>query len=269
MAQDFAHRNYSHTQGKIKNGGGGRPSKDRTRRAQAQHTLVSPAAVDSILAVADPRGAVLEPQPGDGLLTQALARRGAQVTAYEPDPLSAAKLSARTRGDHGIRVLRADLSKTRPPREPFAVVGNVPGAATRIIDWCLAAPALTSATLVVTSECAGANGHWDMAAVQHWPWFDRQPHGTIEPASFRPALTTDATIVHLHRRPQPLVNDQDSYTTLVRTGFTAPNSPLLTALRSHYPNADKALTASGIPWETTAPAVHPDDWIRLHEHLLR
>ncbi len=33
MAQDFAYRNYSHTQGKVKNGGGGRRPKDQAAPA--------------------------------------------------------------------------------------------------------------------------------------------------------------------------------------------------------------------------------------------
>ncbi len=272
MAQDFAYRNYSHTQGKVKNGGGGRPSKDRVRQARSQHLLVSQAAVESILAVADPHGAVLEPHPGDGLLTRALAQRGAQVTAYEPDPLSAAKLSARTRADTGIRVVRADFTKAKPPREPFAVVGSIPLAATaRIVDWCLAASTLTSATLVVPQEYAhtyvGQNGHWDLVTSTNWPRFDWQLHGPLARTAFRPALTTDTAILHIHRRTKPLVHDQDSYATLVHSGFADTHLPLATALRTRYPDVDEALHVTGIAPDTTADAVHPTDWVRLHEHL--
>ncbi|ASF06368.1 hypothetical protein NBRGN_037_00850 [Nocardia brasiliensis NBRC 14402] len=272
MAQDFAYRNYSHTQGKVKNGGGGRPSKDRARRAHSQNSLVSQEAVASILAAADPSGVVLEPHPGDGLLTRALAGRGAQVTAYEPDPLSAAKLSARTRADNGIRVVRADFTKAKPPREPFAVVGSIPLTATaRIIDWCLTASALTSATLVVPEEYAhtyvGNNGHWDPVTSTNWPWFDWQLHGRLARTAFRPPLPTDTAILHIHRRTKPLVHDQDSYITLVHAGFANPNLPLPTALRPRYPDVDEALHATGITPDTPAAAVHPTDWVRLHEHL--
>ncbi|WP_338763131.1 rRNA adenine N-6-methyltransferase family protein [Nocardia vulneris] len=270
MAQDFAYRNYSHTQGKVKNGGGGRPSKGPARQAHSQNSLVSQEAVASILAVAEPRGTVLEPHPGDGLLTQALARCGAQVTAYEPDPLSAAKLSARTRAVSGIRVVRADFTKAKPLREPFAVVGNLPLAATaRIIDWCLAAPTLTSATLVVPQEYAhvGQNGHWDPVTSTNWPWFDWQLHGPLARTDFRPPHTTDTAILHIHRRTKPLVHNQDSYATLVHTGFANANVPLPTALRPRYPDVDEALHVTGIAPDTPAAAVHPADWVRLHKHL--
>ncbi|MEV6276298.1 rRNA adenine N(6)-methyltransferase family protein [Nocardia sp. NPDC051832] len=240
MAQDFAYRNYSHTQGKVKNGGGGRASRDQARRAPTQHHLVHPEAVAAILAVADPSGSVLDPAAGEGALTRALARRGAQVTAYEPDPLLAAKLAAGTRAESGIRVVRADFSKAKPHRDPFAVVGNVPAAATaRIIDWCLTAPALTSATLLTQLDCAraysGADGHWSLTTALSWPWFDWQLHGQVDRTSFRPAPAADAAILHLVRRPEPLVQERDSYTDLVRGSFTAD--------------------------------VHPDHWVRTHERL--
>ncbi|MGX1772572.1 ribosomal RNA small subunit methyltransferase A [Nocardia brasiliensis] len=272
MAQDFAYRNYSHTQGKVKNGGGGRPSKNRARQAHSQNLLVSQAAVESILAVADPNGAVLEPHPGDGLLTRALARHGAQVTAYEPDSLSAAKLSARTRTNSGIRVVRADFTKAKPPRAPFAVVGSIPVAATaRIVDWCLTASTLTSATLVVPQDYAhthvGKNGHWDPVTSTNWPRFDWQLHDPLPRTAFRPPLTTDTAILHIRRRTKPLVHDQDSYTSLVHSGFADTNLPLPTALRTRYPDVDEALHVTGIAPDTTADAMHPADWVRLHEHL--
>ncbi|MFC9893730.1 rRNA adenine N-6-methyltransferase family protein [Nocardia sp. NPDC127579] len=195
--------------------------------------------MEALLAVADPAGSVLEPGAGEGVLTWALARCGAQVTAYEPDPLLAAKLAARARGDSGIRVVRADLTKTKPARGPFAVVGNVPAAA-RIVDWCLAAPELTSATLLVPEADArqrtGADGRWDLVTVLSWPWFDWQSHGSVDRHSFRPAASADAAILSIRRRRESLVRQRDSYTDLVRSSFSGD--------------------------------VHPDQWVRLHERLI-
>lgn len=92
MAQNFAHGNYSHTQKKARNSGGGRTPKDRARRELSQNFLVDRHAVELMVKAARPSGLVLEPGAGDGALTVALAARGAEVVGYEIDPLLAVKL---------------------------------------------------------------------------------------------------------------------------------------------------------------------------------
>lgn len=273
MAQDFAYRNYSHTQGKVKNGGGGRSSRDQGRRTLSQNFLVNPGAVDLIMAVADPSGLVLEPGAGEGVITRALARRGASVTAYEIDPLLAARLTAQTRNDSGIRVVRADFTKAKAPREPFSVVGNIPFSVTaKIVDWCLAAPMLTSATLLTQLEYArkrsGDYGRWSLVTVANWPWFDWELRGQVGRESFRPVPSVDSAILRIRRRPEPLVRDRDSYTELVQTGFSGVGGSVRASLRTRYDGVDEALAVAGIDRDTVVGYVHPDQWAKLHEQLL-
>ncbi|MFI6869375.1 ErmE/ErmH/ErmO/ErmR family 23S rRNA (adenine(2058)-N(6))-methyltransferase [Nocardia sp. NPDC050406] len=270
MAQDYAYGNYSHTQKKVK--GGGRTPRDRARRTLSQNFLVNDAAVESIVAVADPSGIVLEPGAGEGALTRALARRGAKVTAYEIDPLVAAKLAARTRDVSGIRVVRGDFMRAKAPREPFSVVGNIPYSATsKIVDWCLAAPALTSATLLTQLEYArkrtGDYGRWSLVTVASWPWFGWELRGRIGRESFRPIPSVDSAILRIQRRPEPLVRDRDSYTDLVRTGFSGVGGSVRASLRLRYRGVDDALAAAGIAHDTVVGYVHPDQWITVHEKL--
>ncbi|MFD3746473.1 ErmE/ErmH/ErmO/ErmR family 23S rRNA (adenine(2058)-N(6))-methyltransferase [Nocardia sp. NPDC058633] len=272
MAQDYVHRNYSHTQRKVTGSSGGRTARDRARRTLSQNFLVDRAAVDSMVAVADPAGTVLEPGAGEGILTQALARRGAQVTAYEIDPLLAAKLSARTRSEDGIRVVRADFTKARAPREPFAVVGNIPFSVTAdIVDWCLTAPALTSATLLTQREYArkrtGDYGRWSLLTVSAWPWFAWELRGQVPRTSFRPIPSVDSAILRITRRPEPLVAHRDSYTDLVRTGFSGIGGTVRASLRTRYQGVDDALTAAGIDHTAVVAYVHPDQWVELHSML--
>ncbi|WP_209894882.1 ribosomal RNA small subunit methyltransferase A [Nocardia goodfellowii] len=265
MAQDFAYRNYSHTQGKIKNSGGGRLSRDSNGHKLSRNFLVNPEVVARMIAVADPSGSVVEPWAGEGVLTLALARRGARVTDYEQDPLPAAKLAARTRAENRIHVVRSDFGKAKVPREPFAVIGNIPLAATtRIVDWCLAAPTLTSATLLIQQE----HKRWSLETAVTWPWFDWQLHGQADRDSFRPAAAVDATILHLRRRAEPMVRERDSYTELVRLGFTGADGPVHAALRARHPGVDQALAVAGVENGAAAGDVHPDQWVRLHDQLV-
>ncbi|MGW5922669.1 ErmE/ErmH/ErmO/ErmR family 23S rRNA (adenine(2058)-N(6))-methyltransferase [Nocardia fluminea] len=274
MAQDFAHRNYSHTQRKVTGKGGGRTARDHARRTLSQNFLVDRAAVDSIVAVADPAGTVLEPGAGEGVLTHALARRGAQVIAYEIDPLLAAKLSARTRSEDRIRVVRGDFTRAKAPREPFAVVGNIPFSVTaEIVDWCLTAPALTSATLLTQHEYArkrtGDYGRWSLLTATTWPWFTWELHGQVSRRSFRPVPSVDSAILRITRRSEPLVQQQSSYMELVRTGYSGIGGTVRASLRTRYRGVDEALTTVGIEHDTVVAFVHPDRWVELHSILTR
>ncbi|MFD3506073.1 ErmE/ErmH/ErmO/ErmR family 23S rRNA (adenine(2058)-N(6))-methyltransferase [Nocardia sp. NPDC058666] len=272
MAQDFAHRNYSHTQRKVTGRGGGRTTRDHARRALSQNFLVDHAAVAAIVAAADPAGIILEPGAGEGILTRALARRSAQVTAYEIDPLLAAKLSAQTRSDDGIRVVRGDFTKAKAPREPFAVVGNIPFSATAdIVDWCLTAPTLTSAALLTQREYArkrtGDYGRWSLLTATTWPWFTWNLRGHIPRTSFRPIPSVDSAILQITRRPEPLVHHHDSYTHLVRTAFSGIGGTVRASLHTRYHGVDAAMTAAAIDHNTVVAYVHPDQWVKLHSIL--
>ncbi|WP_327102239.1 ErmE/ErmH/ErmO/ErmR family 23S rRNA (adenine(2058)-N(6))-methyltransferase [Nonomuraea glycinis] len=271
MAQNFAHGNYSHTQKKAK---GGRTPRDRARRVLSQNFLVDPHAVELVVKAAGPEGLVLEPGAGEGVLTWALAAAGAQVVGYEVDPRLAGRLAALTRDDPRIDVVRGDFTTARPPREPFAVVGNIPYSITsKIVRWCLRAPGLTSATLLTQREYArkrtGDYGRWSLVTVESWPWFDWRLGDRIGRASFRPVPSVDSAILRLQRRPEPLVGSGRDYQRLVELGFGGVGGSLRASLRTRYEGVDRALAAAGVARDTVVGHVHPDQWITLYGRLCR
>ncbi|MET8866743.1 ErmE/ErmH/ErmO/ErmR family 23S rRNA (adenine(2058)-N(6))-methyltransferase [Nonomuraea sp. NPDC004580] len=274
MAQNFAHGNHSHTQKKIRNAGGGRTPADRARRTLSQNFLVDRHAVHLMVKAAAPDGLVLEPGPGTGALTFALAEAGARVIGYELDPRLAGLLAARTRSDPRIQVVRGDFARARVPREPFAVVGNIPYAATsRIVDWCLRAPGLTSATLLTQREYArkraGDYGRWSLVTVLSWPWFDWRLGDTVGRESFRPVPSVDSAILRIERRPDPLVSDRRSYEELVELGFGGVGGSVRASLKTRYAGVDAALAAAGVARDTVVGHVCPGQWITLWERLCR
>ncbi|MFI9848500.1 ErmE/ErmH/ErmO/ErmR family 23S rRNA (adenine(2058)-N(6))-methyltransferase [Nonomuraea sp. NPDC051941] len=274
MAQNFAHGNYSHTQRKARNGGGGRTPRDRARRTLSQNFLADRHAVDLVVKAAAPDGLVLEPGAGEGVLTLALAEAGARVVGYEIDPLLAGRLAARTRSDPRIDVVRGDFTAARAPREPFAVVGNIPYSITsKIVDWCLRAPALTSATLLTQREYArkrsGDYGRWSLVTVESWPWFHWRLGDTVGRESFRPVPSVDSAILRVQRRPEPLVASRRSYQELVELGFGGVGGSVRASLKTRYQGVDAALKAAGVARDTVVAHVHPDQWIILWEGLCR
>ncbi|MEV7005318.1 ErmE/ErmH/ErmO/ErmR family 23S rRNA (adenine(2058)-N(6))-methyltransferase [Streptosporangium sp. NPDC051022] len=271
MARSFAHGNHSHTQNKIKNSGG-RTGRDQARRTLSQNFMVDPDAVARVVEAAGPHDLVLEPGAGEGVLTRALAETCGRVVGYEVDPLLAGKLAARTRDDSRIRIVRGDFLAAHAPREPFAVVGNIPYSVTsKIVDWCLRAPTLTSATLTVQLEYArkrtGDFGRWSMLTVGTWPWYSWELLDRLDRAVFRPIPAVDSAILRIERRAQ--TPDLPGYRDFVDYGFTGLGGSLHATMRSRYPatRVDAAFTAAGVAPDTVVAYVHPDRWPILFEHL--
>ncbi|MFI6319460.1 ribosomal RNA small subunit methyltransferase A [Nonomuraea sp. NPDC050556] len=230
--------------------------------------MVDRHAVDLVVKAARPRGLVLEPGSGEGALTVALAEAGADVVGYELDPLLAAKLKART----GLKIVKGDFTAVRPPREPFAVVGNIPYSITsKIVSWCLNAPELTSATLVTQLEYArkrsGDYGRWSLVTVESWPWFTWELAGRIGRESFRPVPSVDSAVLRVERRPEPLAGS--GYQDLVELGFSGIGGSLHASLSTAYDGVGAACAAAGIARGTVVAFVHPDQWLTLAERLLR
>ncbi|XIE78827.1 rRNA adenine N-6-methyltransferase family protein [Streptomyces sp. SBR177] len=209
MANNFSSRkhgygNFSHDNRGRSVPGAQRAPRDRARRTSAAELSVDPAAIDRLVTAAAPAadGLVLVPAAGDGALVRALAAQGARVTVYEADPAAAGRLAARTRDEAGISVVRADFTRARAPREPFALVALAPdpAAAASLTAWCLRAPAaLSSATLLVPREYA--EGYADAYAREHGARHAQEPDRRPEfGVSVHPAGLPGRAILRLDRR---------------------------------------------------------------------
>ncbi|GII02847.1 23S rRNA (adenine(2058)-N(6))-methyltransferase Erm(O) [Planobispora takensis] len=275
MAHSFAHGNHSHTQKKarVRGGGtGGGTDRDRVRRVLSQNFIVDGDTVDRVVKAAGHHDLVLEPGAGEGVLTRALAGTCGRVIGYEVDPRLAARLSAGTRDHPRIRVVRGDFLKAPVPREPFAVVGNIPYAITsKIVDWCLRASGLTSATLVTQEEYArkrtGGFGRWSMLTVRTWPWYDWEMTDRVGREAFRPVPSVDSAVLRIERRAQ--APDLPGYRAFVEYGFTGPGRSLYATLRTRHPAGplDEAFAAAGLDPGTVVAYVHPDQWRVVFDRL--
>src|SRR5690348_8186717 len=85
------------------------PGRSARRKVFSQNFLVDRRVIESLAAGAGagPGDLVLDIGAGNGLITEAVRRRGAQVTAIERDPALARKLRSRFAGDPGITVVEA------------------------------------------------------------------------------------------------------------------------------------------------------------------
>jgi 23S rRNA (adenine-N6)-dimethyltransferase len=120
------------------------------------HQLVEQAARRLVDAAHINRGdLVLDIGAGSGALTAPLVRAGARVIAVELHPGRARQLRHRFADDR-VKVVQADATDLRLPRQPFRIVANPPFAITTTLIKRLLAPGsrLVTADLVVPRHVA-------------------------------------------------------------------------------------------------------------------
>ncbi|WP_159930356.1 MULTISPECIES: 23S ribosomal RNA methyltransferase Erm [Nocardia] len=219
---------------------------------------------------------VLEIGPGDGMLTRQLLAAAGRVHAYEKDPRYATLLRRRYADDPRIRLYQGDFREARPPREPFAVVANVPFAITTdIVRWCLAARGLTSATLLTQLEFArkhsGYYGRWTKLTVGHWPTTAIRLGAQVGRHSFHPVPQVDTAILRLRTRPDPLLPGEQigEYRNVVELGFSGVGGSLAASLRREFPSraVRRACEKAGVSLEQPVGLVSPDRWLTLYRAL--
>jgi 23S rRNA (adenine-N6)-dimethyltransferase len=253
---------------------GARTDADRRRRQLSQNYLRSPDAARLFLRSVrlEPDGLCVEVGAGEGILTTRLAALTGEVIAYEIDQNLAGKLMARVGGRPNVRVVMSDFLAARPPSRPFQVVGNAPFSLTApIVDWCLRASRLTTATLITQLEYArkrtGGYGRWSQLTVSTWPRFRWDLAGTINRSEFRPVPRVDAGILRLERRGEPLIAPvrQAAYRRLIQTGFSGVGGSVQASLRRSFP-PDKVTAAcaeAGVDRRMVVAYVTPDQWIQI------
>jgi len=250
----------------------------RRRRELSQNYLRGPDAARLFLRAVrlDPDGLCVEVGAGEGILTTRLASMCREVIAYEVDQALTGRLQERLRGRDNVRVMMRDFLGSRPPARPFQVVGNAPFSLTSpIIDWCLHASRMRSATLITQLEYArkrtGGYGRWSLLTCSTWPQVSWELRGRIGRTYFTPVPRVDAGILHLERRPKPLISParQAAYRRMVQAGFSGVGGSVQASLRRSY-MPDKvadACAAAGVERKAVVAFVSPDQWVQIFTAL--
>ena len=261
----------------------------RRRKTLSQNFLHDDAAVRRIVRAATlaPDALVVEPGAGQGALTRRLATGGRRVIAYEIDPRLAALLARRLGDRPGLRLVRGDFLRAHPPHEPFAVVGNIPySRTTDIVRWSLAAPQLTSATLLTQFEYAAKAGsdwghrpgtdrpgarRWPLLTVSTWPEFTWRRIGRVDRRSFTPVPRSDSAVLRIERRAPPLLPPRlmPAYRDFVALGFTGVGGSLAATLSRRYRAARVRTAFARAGADISAPVglVSPEQWLVLFGEL--
>jgi 23S rRNA (adenine-N6)-dimethyltransferase len=246
----------------------------RARRVYGQNFLTAPGAIRELVdaALPEPADLVVEVGAGRGGITGELLRRARRVVAYEVDPDMAAALPRRP----GLTVRTEDFLAAAEPREPFALVGNIPYALTSaVVGWCLSAQRLTSATVLTQLEYArkrtGDYGRWSRLTIETWPLYDWRLAGRVPRTAFRPVPRVDGGILRLTRRGVPLVRPAalGAYRALVALGFSGVGGSLHASLCRRYAarRVGGAFRALRLAVDTPVGLVWPEHWLTLFRLL--
>lgn|GEM_PF-364075 len=252
-------------------------ARGQRRKVFSQNLLHDKSAIRSYLsAVGSPPVPAVEVGAGDGGLTVELAAIVPRLTAVELDPVFAQALRRRTSDLGNVEVLEHDILTMPQPDGDFVLLGNIPFAITaRIVTWALESPRLQSATLITQREYArkrtGDYGRWSLTTVRTWPWWDWRLGARIDRDSFRPRPSVDAAVLHLIRRPEPLLpyGSQERWGRVVETGFTGKGGSLHSSLATIFPRrlVTTAFNRAAVPHDRVVAFVSPYEWLSIFATL--
>lgn len=262
--------------GKTETRAGGKavPQRAVRRRIFSQNFLVDRRVIEALV---DASGIaegdlVADIGAGNGLITEALAARGARVLAVERDPALARRLRARFGAGSGVTVAEADIVTMALPGEPFAVVANIPfGITTKILRRLLGQPAgMVRADVIVQAEVArkrGAGGRGTLLNATWEPWFEFATGARISAAAFRPRPRVDAAVLIVRRRDQPLLDPRlrRDYEAFVTAAFSASRPTVASAVSGMTGRARFAELAAeyGFAVDALPGHVSTEAWVSL------
>ncbi|MDZ7644780.1 MAG: 16S rRNA (adenine(1518)-N(6)/adenine(1519)-N(6))-dimethyltransferase RsmA [Woeseiaceae bacterium] len=251
----------------------------RPRKRFGQHFLEDPGVIDAIVgAVAPgPDDLLVEIGPGQGAITEPLARLAGTLHAIEFDRDLARALRTRFAGRDSVIVHEADALSFdfASLGEPLRVVGNLPyNISTPLLFHLLAfAPRLVDLHFMLQKEVvdrmAAEPGSRDYGRltimlgchmrVAHL--FD------VPPEAFRPAPAVNSAVVRLEPLPAGhyALDHPDTLAAIVRQAFGQRRKTIRNALRGHAD--EQQLTAAGID-----PGLRPEQvpiaaWVDLSNRL--
>ena len=250
------------------------PPRAFRQRVYSQNFLVDRRVIESLVdgSGVGPGDVVLDIGAGNGLITQAIARRGARVVAIERDPALVRRLRDRFGPGSGVAVVAGDILTASLPREPFAVVANIPfGITTKILRRLLgdAGGRLRQADVIVQAEVArkrGTPGRGTLLNATWEPWFEFGAGQRVPRAAFRPQPRVDGAVLIVRRRSVPLVDPalRREYLTFVTGAFSGARPTVASALtrsaggvravsRSHFGKlaGDLGFPAGALPSQLT------------------
>lgn len=172
-----------------------------------------------------PQDIVYEIGPGQGIITQQLAKAVKKVVAVEIDKDLFLSLKQKFVNDPNIQLINTDFLTYLIPGGGFKVFSNIPFNLTAdIIRKLLASPGLIEAFLVVQTEAAqkfAGTPKETQFSILTKPWFELEIVRSFRKTDFEPIPSVETVLLKITKRPEALVDQaaKDNYIWFVKYGF--------------------------------------------------
>lgn len=219
---------------------------------------------------------VYEIGPGEGIITEQLARRYRKVVAIEKDSRLAERLRQRYRGQPHVTIHSGDFLRHPLPHISYKVFANIPFNTTSAIVTKLteAERPPEDAYLVMQREAAEmflGRPRESLRSVLLKPWFDVTIVHRFRRADFLPAPRVDVVMLRLRKRGPPLVtkNDRQCFRDFVVYVFTHWQPHRCNPLNDFFTHRQmRAIERELVFDHTTRQAsLTIGQWLSLFEHL--
>ncbi len=261
----------------------------RAKRRLGQNFLVDPNIQRKIVQAVEPgpEDAIIEVGPGQGALTDHLARTGARLLAIELDPDLAAELQRRYEQHDRVQVVHHDILDWDPIRLDapggLKVVGNIPYNITspilfRLLEW---RPAPERIIIMVQQEVADrilaspGQKAYGALTVGVQAQADAQRLFTVGRNAFRPVPAVESTVLRIRPRHDARPGTGDPLRALTRAAFGMRRKQLQKILRSSpeyrldQPAAERVLRELGLRPQDRPESLDPETFVRLAAALER
>ena len=218
----------------------------RARKRFGQHFLNDPGIIDAIIGAvhATEDDIVVEIGPGQGAITDALARRAGHLHAVELDRDLAARLRTRYADSANVTVHEADALKFDfgALGERIRIVGNLPYNIStpllfHVLEWSeLVTDMHFMLQQEVVKRMAAVPGGkaWGKLSIMCQYRCAVTPLFDVAPEAFSPSPKVQSAIVRLvpHREPPVQIDNMESFRQLVNQAFSQRRKTLRNSLRN-------------------------------------
>jgi len=261
----------------------------KPRKNLGQHFLIDETVLDCILSAAElsPGDIVVEVGPGLGILTEGLAKQGAQVIAVELDSKLVALLKRRLANFRNVKIISADILRI-PPRQilesklavsalfqGYKVIANLPYYITSPLlrHFFEAIPQPSEMIVMVQKEVGEAMvatpGNMSLLSVKTQFYSKPSIISYVPASSFYPPPKVDSVILRLDVYSQPPIEipNAASFFDVVMHGFSSPRKQIRNSLAHSLDMPPGQVTLllekTGIEGHRRAETLNLEEWREL------
>lgn len=261
--------------------------KVRTKKSLGQHFLSDPNILDKIVRAGKiERGdTVLEIGPGEGALTEALLRAGANIVAIEKDdrliPILENKFSAEINAENFL-LIHGDILETRSVLEEklkdrnYKVVANIPYYITgKIVRFLFSLDVLPNTiTLLVQDEVArrATSDKESLLSLSIKAFGEPHYRGKVKAGSFSPPPKVDSAILTIENISSGFFSDlsEDLFFKTIKKSFSQKRKTLLNTFFSDNKELGiEILNELNLALAIRPEEIHIDEWKLLIQSLYK